>query len=138
MIQISKEEWFQRINLFNQRSSESVVDDLSYEFQNILTKCGIQTTTINYPIGVSDNLLMYQWCNDDQTYQQDPTKPVLYIDTHYDVVWKDMITPLRLGDDLVIASCHDNRASCNIVCQAIENKIFAKRHDLIIYILFRW
>lgn len=138
--------WFERIKLFNTRQpidekSKKLSKDnkISVEFSKILKSCNIVTRMIpillKQDVGGEKYLYMYAWCSDWESYEKNPTIPVLYIDAHYDVVHKKMIVPQRLGDDIVIASCFDNRASCNVLCNAIENKVFENR-PFITYALF--
>jgi hypothetical protein len=143
---IERDEWFERIKLFNTRPEKvkhhkllSNDYQISLEFGELLKKCGIQTRIERIPYdNYSDKpsfFYMYTWCSDWSQYENNLEKPVLYIDAHYDVVYKRMITPQRLSADIVVASCFDNRASCNILCKAIEESVFANK-EYLIYILF--
>ena len=137
---ISHDEWFERILLFNLRrydQPEPIEDTnvaISLEYEQIMHQQGIPIRRLqcsSEKIGIN-----YAWCSDWTSYEVDASRPVLYLEAHYDVVWKDMMIPLRLGPDIVVASCHDNRASCNILCKTIETGLLSSRKDLIIYVLF--
>jgi len=136
------DEWFRRILLFNQRSEIRRGDDeelgsdanISAEFELLLFSIGVHVRPFRCSGFLGTN---YAWCSDWDAYVTDPTVPVLYLDAHYDVVWKDMIKPFRLPEtDIVVASCHDNRASCNVLCRAIEDEILSSREDCVVYALF--
>jgi hypothetical protein len=142
------DEWFQRILRFNQRSdyrtphssssclAEELTDDMniSAEFDSLLFSIGVSVRPFKCSGFWGIN---YAWCSNWDAYMTDPSVPVLYIDAHYDVVWKDMIKPfLQPGTDIVVASCHDNRASCNVLCKAIECDVLSFREDCVVYALF--
>jgi len=105
----------------------------SLEFEQLLKKYNIYTKKCVCNTKYS-NGYVFAWCSNWNLYDNHTNIPVLYIDAHYDVMWNRMILPQRIGDDIVIASCFDNRASCNIICKLIESNNFSTNY--ITYITF--
>jgi hypothetical protein len=116
---ISSDEWFERSLIFNTHM----------DFEEILLHFQIPYKRIECDSGT-----MYVWCSDWNQYQNNRETPVLYIDAHYDTVCQTFVTPQRI-EDRVVATWHDNRSSCNVLCKSIESgKMMSTKY--IIYVLF--
>lgn len=55
----------------------------------------------------------FAWCSDWEAYENHPEVPVFYVEAHHDICYeKRMMPPIILDGDILIATGHDNRASC--------------------------
>jgi hypothetical protein len=75
------------------------------------------------------------WCSDWNAYLHSKAIPVLYVEAHHDVVCHHPIAPILIGD-AIVASWHDNRMSCAVLCEAIASGAFGANADSILYCLF--
>ena len=111
---------FNYISRFDKKTYEFVDatnEMITKDFHSKLCENNITTEII---VCKESNKTMFCWYSDIDLYKNNTNIPVLYLDAHYDVVHKNMIHPQIIGNDIIIGSCFDNRASCIVLCQLIK------------------